>query len=130
MLRTKERSSCMRMKFVFVLTLVLAGVLTARADEKKTPWKVSGALEEACSCDAACPCWFDSKPTRMHCSGGQVVFIEKGTYGNVRLDGLAIGMMGQSPDNKTMMESIGNWDFANIYIDEKATPEQRKALEA
>jgi len=35
-----------------------------------------------------------------------------------------------SPDNKTMMESIGNWDFANVYIDEKASPEQRKALEA
>jgi len=66
----------------------------------------------------------------MHCSGGQVVFIEKGNYGNVRLDGLAIGFMGQSPDNKTMMESIGNWDFANVYIDEKASPEQRKALEA
>jgi hypothetical protein len=120
----------MRLRSLVAAALFLILTLASLADEKKTPWKVSGALEEACSCDAACPCWFDSKPTRMHCSGGQVVFIEKGNYGNVRLDGLAIGMMGQSPDNKTMMESIGNWDFAYVYIDEKANPEQRKALEA
>src|SRR5437016_12249539 len=28
-----------------------------------------------------------------------------------------------------MMESFGNWNFAYNYIDEKANPEQRKALE-
>jgi hypothetical protein len=38
--------------------------------------------------------------------------------------------MGQSPEGKTMMESYGNWNFAYNYIDEKANPEQRKALEA
>jgi hypothetical protein len=109
--------------------LAVSAVSLRAGDEKKTPWKVSGQLEEACSCDAACPCWFDSKPTRMHCSGGQVVFIEKGSYGNVPLDGLAIGFMGQNPDGTTMMESVGKWDFVNIYIDEKANREQRKALE-
>jgi hypothetical protein len=29
-----------------------------------------------------------------------------------------------------MMESMGNWNFNYVYIDEKASPEQRKALEA
>jgi len=29
-----------------------------------------------------------------------------------------------------MMGSFGNWNFANIYVDEKATPQQRQALEA
>jgi hypothetical protein len=28
-----------------------------------------------------------------------------------------------------MMQSMGRWNFVNIYIDEKANPEQRKALE-
>jgi len=112
------------------LLLVLAALAVRAGDEKKTPWKVTGQLEEACSCDPACPCWFDSKPTHMQCSGGQVVFIQKGSYGNVVLDGLAIGMMGQSPKGDTMMESMGRWDFLTIYIDEKANPEQRKALEA
>jgi len=121
----------MRTKRFLILMLVFAGaVAAASAEEKKTPWKVSGDLEEACSCDAACPCWFDSKPTKMNCSGGQVVFIDKGRYGDVPLDGLAIAFMGQSPDGTTMMESMGKWNFANIYIDEKANPAQRKALEA
>jgi len=106
---------------------------TASATEEpkdKTLWKITGQLEEACSCDAACPCWFNSKPTKMTCGGGQVLFIEKGNYGKVKLDGLAIATMGQSPADKTMMESFGNWNFSYNYIDEKATPEQRKALEA
>ena len=118
-----------------IAVLTLAGSLFA-ADTASSnpagskPWKMSGQLEEACSCDAACPCWMDSKPTRMNCAGGQVIFIDKGTYGGVSLDGLAIGMFGQSPDGETMMESIGKWPFLYMFLDEKANPEQRKALEA
>jgi len=122
----------------FFLPAVLfcaAAAVAVAADEKKAndtkdAWKVSGQLEEACSCDSACPCWFDSKPTRMQCSGGFALFFQKGKYGGVPLDGLAVAFMGQSPMNKAMMESIGDWDFVNIYIDEKANPAQRKALEA
>jgi hypothetical protein len=112
--------------------LLCLGVSLRAANEPKdkTPWKITGQLEEACSCDAACPCWFGSKPTKMTCGGGQVLFIQKGNYGKVKLDGLAVASIGQSPEGKTMMESFGNWNFAYNYIDEKATPEQRKALEA
>ena len=102
----------------------------ANQPKDKTPWKITGQLEEACSCDAACPCWFNSKPTKMTCGGGQVLFIQKGNYGKVKLDGLAVATMAQSPEGQTMMESHGNWNFAYYYIDEKANAEQRKALEA
>ena len=116
---------------IFIAILLALGVVPIRAgDDKKSPWKVTGQLEEACSCDAACPCWFDSKPTHMQCGGGQFVFIQKGSYGDVPLDGLAFGAMGQSPKGETMMDSVGRWDFLTIYIDEKADPAQRKALEA
>jgi Protein of unknown function (DUF1326) len=107
----------------------------ATADEpkqepaKKTHWKISGELEEACSCHAACPCWFGSLPSMANCSGSQVLFITKGHYGDVKLDGLAIGNMAQSPDNQTMMDSFGKWNFSYLYVDEKANPDQRKALE-
>ncbi|HKF44082.1 MAG TPA: DUF1326 domain-containing protein [Thermoanaerobaculia bacterium] len=116
-------------RFFLAITVLVTVASSAAAEEKKTPWKMTGQLEEACSCDAACPCWFDSKPTKMNCSGGQVFFIEKGTYGKVPLDGLAVAFMGQSPDGQSMMGSMGNWNFVNIYIDEKANPAQRKALE-
>jgi hypothetical protein len=116
----------------FVTGLIFIGSPLGAANEPKdkTPWKITGQLEEACSCDAACPCWFNSKPTKMTCGGGQVLFIQKGNYGKVKLDGLAIANIGQSPEGQTMMESFGNWNFSYTYVDEKATPEQRKALEA
>jgi hypothetical protein len=115
-----------------VLGLSGSGSSLRGADQPKdkTPWKITGQLEEACSCDAACPCWFGSKPTKMSCGGGQALFIEKGSYGKVKLDGLAVATMGQSPEGQTMMESYGNWNFAYYYIDGKANSEQRKALEA
>jgi len=114
---------------VFFMVLLLCACFSWSADQQKVSWRISGELEEACSCDAACPCWWDSKPTKMTCGGGETLFIEKGNYGNVRLDGLAVGLIGQSPAGKSMMESFGNWNFAYAYIDEKANADQRKALE-
>jgi hypothetical protein len=113
--------------FVAVLAVVSIG---ATSDAPKTHWKVTGQLEEACTCSAACPCWFASKPTKMTCGGGQFIFVTTGTYGDVKLDGLAVGSMSQSPEGKSMMESYGDWNFNYYYIDEKATPEQREALKA
>ena len=98
------------------------------ADAPKVSWKVSGELEEACSCRPACPCWFKSLPSRMACDGAQIIVITKGHYGKVKLDGLAVAQFVQSPEHQTMFESFGNWNFDNIYIDEKATDEQRAAL--
>src|SRR5574341_271048 len=128
------------MKQFFKITVVLGASLlllssavfaagSTNSASQKTPWKITGQVEEACTCDAACPCWFDSKPTKMSCGGGQVVFIEKGNYGNVSLDNLAIANFVRSPEGQSMMESFGQWDFSYIYIDEKANPDQRKALE-
>jgi len=129
----------MRKRIISIVSVVLPTVLLSLgagmralgddAAAKKIPWKISGQLEEACSCNAACPCWFNSLPSRMNCGGVQVLFISKGHYGKVKLDGLAISHFGQSPDNQTMMDSFGKWNFSYLYIDEKATPEQRVALE-
>src|SRR5476649_1805756 len=111
---------------VLSMTLLLLGITThVLGDDavaaKKVSWKISGQLEEACSCNAACPCWFNSLPSRMNCGGAQVLFISKGHYGKVKLDGLALSHFGQSPDNQTMMDSFGKWNFSYLYIDEKVT---------
>ena len=116
--------------FLALVALLSIVAIFAAGETPKTPWKIAGQLEEACTCSAACPCWFGSKPTKMMCGGSQFIFISKGTYGNVKLDGLAVGAMSQSPEGKGMMESFGNWNFNYYYIDEKATPEQREALKA
>src|SRR5256884_5980109 len=124
----------MKIVSLALLAAVMATSLALGAPKeektKLTKWKITGQLEEACSCNAACPCWFDSKPTRATCGGNQVLFIQKGNYGNVKLDGLAVANYAQSPENQTMMDSFGKWNFSTNYIDERANPEQRKALEA
>src|SRR5947208_16855194 len=125
----------MKTKSLFARALVAAllvhaaPVRAANEPKDKTPWKITGQLEEACSCDAACPCWFNSSPTKMTCGGGQVLFIEKGNYGKVKLDGLTIPSIGQSPQRQTMMESCVNWHFAHHHIDQKPIPQQLKPLE-
>src|SRR5512133_175286 len=107
-----------------------AALLQAQTDDAKTNahFKISADLEEACSCRAPCPCWFKSLPSRMTCDGVQAVFIKSGRYDKVPLDGLAVAQFVQSPEGKSMFESFGNWNFDNVYIDEKATEEQRRAL--
>jgi len=100
----------------------------AAAAATKTSWKVSGELEEACSCRPACPCWFKSLPSRMTCDGAQIIFIRKGHHGKIPLEGLAVAQFVQSPEHQSMFESFGKWNFDYIYIDEKADEQQREAL--
>jgi len=120
----------LRMTFAGFVVLMAIVSIGATNDAKKSPWKLTGQLEEACTCSSACPCWFGSKPTKMMCGGSQFIFISAGNYGDVKLDGLAVGTMSQSPKGQSMMESYGKWNFNYYYIDEKATPEQREALKA
>lgn len=114
---------------ILTLLLVLPAFAGKPAQAGDTAWKLAGQLEEACSCDSACPCWFGKKPTHMTCGGGQVLFISKGKYGDVALDGLALAQMTESPEGKSMMESMGHMQFDTVYIDEKATEKQRAALQ-
>src|ERR1043166_9872526 len=111
--------------FVMASLTHMAG---AANTDQKVHWKLAGELEEACSCRAACPCWFKSLPSRMTCDGAQIIFITKGHYGKTSLDGLSVGQFVQSPEHKSMFESFGNWNFDYVYIDEKANDEQREAL--
>jgi len=116
---------------VLFASFALAAAVAAPAQQEAKPsWHMKGELEESCSCDAACPCWWGSHPTKMTCSGGQVLFIEKGNYGDVPLDGLAVAQFAQSPEGKTMSESMGDWNFGYFYVDAKADAKQRAALEA
>ncbi len=120
----------LRIAFAGLVVVMAIVSIGATSDTKKTAWKLTGQLEEACTCSSACPCWFGSKPTKMMCGGSQFIFISKGNYGDVKLDGLSVGAISQSPEGKSMMESFGKWNFNYYYIDEKATPEQREGLKA
>src|SRR5260370_27048112 len=127
---TNSNSRSVKQTAFLAAFITAAAALTTHAADSapKVSWKVSGELEEACSCNAPCGCWFTSLPSRMTCNGAQIIFVSKGRYGKTPLDGLALAQFVQSPEGKSMFESFGSWNFDYVYIDEKATDDQRKAL--
>jgi hypothetical protein len=78
-----------------------------------------------CNCAWGCPCQFNGPPTNGHCRAFCFVQIDKGRFGDVPLDGLRWGILAAWP----AAIHLGNGRFQTI-IDERANPQQRKAIEA
>src|SRR2546428_12973842 len=60
-------------------------------------WRMSGSLLGECNCDWGCPCSFDAPPSHGGGRGGYTWIIDKGAYGDVRLDGLGVALPGRMP---------------------------------
>jgi hypothetical protein len=86
-------------------------------------WKVDGLYMEACNCKSACPCVFLSPPTEGECTALVAWHIDKGNYGDLKLDTLNVAAAIHSPG--TMAES--KWRVA-LYLDDRATEDQKDAL--
>ncbi len=92
-------------------------------NEPKTKWALEADFLQACNCDYGCPCEFSAPPTRGFCEGTGAWSIIKGNYGEVSLDGLAVGFAAHWP--KAIHE--GNGTLA-LFLDERSSPLQRQAL--
>ncbi len=79
-------------------------------------WSVDAEYAESCSCNAPCPCLLGLDPTYGECIGNSVVYIKKGHYDSVKLDGLKI------------LVTFNLDDWSRVYIDEKATDAQKDAM--
>jgi hypothetical protein len=90
-----------------------------------TNWSLTGTYFETCNCEAACPCVFTSPPTQGHCTALVAWHIDKGQYGDVKLDGLNVALAVNAPGN--MVET--KWKVA-AYFDDKASAQQNEALHA
>ena len=86
-------------------------------------WKISGTYFEACNCEVACPCVFTNAPTEGDCQLLVGWHIEKGSLGQVALDGLNAALAVYSPGH--MLQT--KWQAA-LYLDEKANDAQKNAL--
>ena len=90
-------------------------------------WNISGQYCETCSCDFVCPCILRQMTTRP--SKGSCTFvtmqIERGSYGNVPLDGITFIVLGYTPEEM----GKGNWSVG-LVVDERASAEQREAVTA
>jgi hypothetical protein len=88
-------------------------------------WSMQGTEFASCNCNVGCPCQFNSLPTHGNCRAHTFVQIDKGHFGDVKLDGLRWGIMGMWPGPI----HLGNGTFV-VIIDERADAKQRAALDA
>ena len=89
----------------------------------KTKWTMEADYLQACSCDYGCPCEFNARPTQGFCDGMGAWRINRGQYGDLPLDGLALGFVAHWPG--ALHE--GNGTLALLF-EQKANPKQREAL--
>jgi hypothetical protein len=87
----------MRVKFILLVMLLAAFTVNsgfAQMAAKEGSWSLKASYIEACSCELFCPCYFNTHPDKDYCKFNNVIKIEKGHYGNVKLDGMKLWMAG------------------------------------
>src|SRR3954451_8975705 len=88
-------------------------------------WYAEGVKFGNCSCDYSCPCQFETLPTNGACRGIEVLRVDRGRFGEVRLDGLKAVLLYAWPG--PIHEGNGSMQ---AIIDERAEPAQRRTLSA
>jgi hypothetical protein len=92
-------------------------------------WRISGTYFESCNCDAICPCRridgvAGGRSTHGVCMGVLSWLIEDGTADGTDLSGLPVALASRYSDD----EPGSPWTWI-LYIDQRASGEQRAALE-
>ena len=87
------------------------------------PWEIEAREFANCNCDFGCPCQFNALPTHGNCEAFVGLEIDKGHFGDVRLDGLrAVGIMKwPGPIHFGKGEAF-------LVVDERANEAQRNAI--
>ena len=94
----------------------------------KESWHIEGEYFESCNCEMLCPCLLShaqARPTEGHCDVVLATHIGRGSYGKVDLAGLNAVQALTTPGEM----SKGGGTLA-VYVDSRATSEQRAALES
>jgi hypothetical protein len=88
-----------------------------------TKWFFEADYLQACSCEYGCPCEFQAPPSQGFCEGVGAWKINKGKFGDLSLDGLAMAFAARWPGAL----HLGNGTAA-LFFSERATAAQRDAL--
>src|SRR5260370_35443062 len=119
----KWRRFKMRIRLVFtVIAFMVLCAGSAAAQEKKPDWSLNATIIEACSCPMFCQCYFNAKPASQEgheghgstaghfCLFNNAFKVNKGTYGNVKLDGAKFWVSGDLGGDFSM----GQMDWAVV----------------
>jgi len=88
-------------------------------------WSIQGEELANCNCNFGCPCQFGVLPSHGNCEAVSVYDIEKGHYGDVKLDGLRMASVWHWPG--AIHEGKGE---TQLIVDARADADQRAAMEA
>jgi hypothetical protein len=93
------------------------------------PWTVAGSYYEVCNCEAVCPCRRSGgakggRPSYENCDFALSWWIKQGRAGDIDLGGLKVVLAGR------WETTPGDPWRVILYVDERATPDQRDALTA
>jgi len=89
-------------------------------------WNVNGQAIELCNCNVLCHCWLGpAKPDQGWCGSAFIFDIQNGAADGVDLSGKKVAFSANWPGDFWS----GN-GTARIYLDDSATPDQRRELEA
>jgi hypothetical protein len=126
---TNQQEALMRGHAVVAALLVASVHVQAFAKEGSVDWAMNATIIDGCSCRMLCPCIFGSPATvgsaATHEHGGQrscffnaAFQVNRGHYGEVRLDGLKFWFAGDKGDAKTV----------ELTFEPSATEEQREGI--
>jgi hypothetical protein len=87
-------------------------------------WRIETEYVQSCNCDYGCPCNFNALPTYGNCEALLGYRILKGTFEDIKLDGVVFAWWLWWPDAIHLGNGIGQ-----LYVDKKASPDQVKAIE-
>ena len=106
-----------------LLLILLVNSSPAQTATKEKPWSVKASFIDACSCNLLCPCLFNMHPDKNFCRFNSAMKIEKGNYGDVKLDGMKVWMSGD------MGADFSHGEFKSLYLtfEPSATQEQVEA---
>lgn len=89
-------------------------------------WRMSGEWYEVCSCKMVCRCNFGpAEPDQGWCSGMLTFDVRSGESGGVELGGTKVVLLADLPG-----DFMGGIDVAQLYVDESASEDQERELEA
>jgi hypothetical protein len=125
-------------KLKHFISVILVGVFLysnqlLRAQEKD--WSMNATLIEACSCPMFCQCYFNPEPAghsghgsmgeaEHFCKFNNTFHVNKGSYGNIKLDGIEFWVAGDLGSDFSM----GKMDWAALTFDPSVTKEQREGV--
>ncbi len=87
------------------------------------PWELEGRELINCTCEYGCNCQFNALPDKGHCHAVAGIIVDRGHFGDARLDGLKIAAIFKWPG--PIHEGNGE---AIAFVDERADAAQREGL--